>query len=100
MTRTVRLAYYGLPMLFCLAMHWVALRTWFFLDDFAWLGLPLQVHSFRDLLHTLFDVQAQGTVRVFSERLFFLIFSWLFGLGSGAVSHLGFSDGALPTLFF
>lgn len=74
--------YYGLPMVFCLAVHFLALKMWFFSDDFAWLGLRLEVHEPRDLLHVLFAPEAQGTVRTLSERLFFLVFSTVFGLES------------------
>lgn len=72
--------YYGLPMLFCLAVHWLALRTWFYLDDFAWLGLRAELHTPHDLIRILFRPEAQGTVRTLSERLFFLVFSSLFGM--------------------
>jgi hypothetical protein len=80
--RSRRWAYYGIPMLFCLIVHWLALKMWFFTDDFAWLGLKLEVQSPFDLGHALFSPQAQGTVRTLSERLFFLVFSWIFGLDS------------------
>ena len=74
------LAYYGAPMLFSLGVHWLALRTWFSTDDFAWLALRMDVHSTRDLLHALFSPQAQGTVRTLSERLYFLVLSSIFGV--------------------
>lgn len=67
-------------MVFCLVVHWLGLKTWFYLDDFAWLGLPLHIHSFRDLFPVLFGPQAQGTVRTLSERLFFLTLTSLFGI--------------------
>ncbi len=51
-------------------------------DDFAWLGLLRDVHSFHDVLHALFDPAAQGTIRPWSERGFFLLFETLFGLDS------------------
>lgn len=69
-------------MLFCVVVHWLALKIWFFGDDFAWLGLRLELHSPRDLIHILFSPQAEGTVRTLSERLFFLVFSSVFGLES------------------
>jgi len=75
-----QIAYYGLPMLFCLAVHQIALRTWFFQDDFAWLALRLDISSPADLLPALFSPKAQGTIRTLSERLYFLVFSSLFGL--------------------
>jgi hypothetical protein len=67
-------------MLFCLALHQLALKTWFFQDDFAWLALRLDISSPSDLLEALFSPKAQGTIRTLSERLYFLVFSSLFGL--------------------
>jgi len=67
-------------MLFCVAVHWMALKTWFYADDFAWLGLPLELHTPGDLVHIFFRPEAQGTVRTLSERMFFLVFSSIFGL--------------------
>jgi hypothetical protein len=69
-------------MLVCLAVHWIALKTWFSADDFAWLGLRLQVYSLGSLFDVLFTPMAQGTVRTLSERLYFLVFSSLFGLNA------------------
>ncbi len=80
--RATRLAYYGVPMLFCVAVHWIALKTWFYGDDFAWLGLRFMIHSPQDLWDVLFGVQAQGTIRTISERLYFLSFSSLFGMNA------------------
>ena len=59
----------------CLILFWRVPLTWFPNDDFAWLGLPLEVHSARNLFTVLFTPKAQGTIRVLSERLFFLTFS-------------------------
>ena len=70
------------PMLFCLAVHSMALKTWFSGDDFAWLGLPALLRETHDWRDVLFGPRAQGTVRVLSERAYFLIFSWLFGLNA------------------
>ena len=71
---------FGLPMLACLAVHYRAFKMWFGNDDFAWLGLRLMVNTPRDFLTVLFTPMAQGTVRVLSERLYFLSFSSIFGL--------------------
>lgn len=79
MSRGRRIAYYGTPMLFALAVHWLALRTWFRGDDFAWLALPLDLKD-SNLFHVLFFPEAQGTVRTLSERLYFLVFTSIFGL--------------------
>ena len=78
--RIRQIAYYGIPMLFCVAVHWLALHTWFYNDDFAWLGLKLKADSLHGLLQMLFRPAAGGTVRVLSERLYFLVFSSMFGL--------------------
>ena len=64
----------------CLAVFWRVPFVWFRMDDFAWLSLPSQVHSLGDLGQALFHPRAQGTVRVLSERAFFLVFSSIFGL--------------------
>ena len=79
-SRLRRAAYYAIPILFCLLIHRVAMKVWFFADDFAWLGLPLHLESPRDIWGILFMPQAQGTIRTISERLYFLTFASLFGL--------------------
>jgi hypothetical protein len=75
-------AWWILPSLLCLALHWLAFRAWFRADDFAWLGLTPQVHSFHDLLVALFEPRAQGTIRPWSERAFFMAGYALFGLNA------------------
>ena len=71
---------FALPCAVLFAVHYNALRTWFFMDDFAWLGLKLELHQPSDLWSILFEPRAQGTVRTLSERLFFLVFSSVFGM--------------------
>jgi hypothetical protein len=73
-------AYWTAPLLACLLLHWLGFTAWFRADDFAWLGLADGVHNFRDLLITLFQPRAQGTIRPWSERAFFMAGSSLFGL--------------------
>src|SRR5580704_1779072 len=60
-------------------LYWRTPTLWFVNDDFAWLGLPAEARA-HGLLYALFTPFAQGTVRVLSERVFFLVFSGLFGL--------------------
>jgi hypothetical protein len=69
-----------LPLAFCYWLHEYALRSWFWSDDFAWLSLHLQLFDFHWLLKTMFEPLAQGTIRPWSERGFFLLFFRLFGL--------------------
>ncbi|HLH38855.1 MAG TPA: hypothetical protein VKX39_06880 [Bryobacteraceae bacterium] len=66
----------------CLLLFRRLLFSWFLGDDFAWLGKPLEIEGWRDLPRAIFAPEAQGTVRVLSERLFFLIFTPLFGLNA------------------
>ena len=80
MKRALRVAYWLAPIVFCLALYWRGLRIWFAEDDFAWLGLRNHVHDFRTFLWAMFAPLAQGTVRPFSERGFFTLFSYFFGL--------------------
>lgn len=79
MKRWERAAYLLTPVLVCLVVFWRVPITWFLNDDFAWLGLRLEINQPADLWHVLFGPKAQGTVRFLSERLFFLSFSSLFG---------------------
>ena len=64
----------------CLWVHWLGFRAWFRADDFAWLGLANTVHSFHDLLGALFRPEAQGTIRPWSDRAFFMVGYTVFGL--------------------
>lgn len=61
-------------------LDWNGLRAWFHQDDFAWLKLAQSVDSPAALWRALLEPAAQGTVRVWSERLFFLLGWQLFGL--------------------
>jgi hypothetical protein len=74
-----RYAWLAIAPAFALLIYWRVPFTWFANDDFAWLGLPLEVHRARDLVEVLFAPRAQGTVRFLGERLFFLVFSVVFG---------------------
>ena len=82
MTRVRTLAYWTIPALVCLIVHWAGFRAWFRADDFAWLGLYNRIHGFHDLLMLLFQPQAQGTIRPWSERAFFILGYGLFGLNA------------------
>ncbi len=77
-----RAAYWSVPSLLCLLLYWKGLNAWFQQDDFAWLGLQLQVHDWPAFLHATFAPMAQGTIRPLSERLFYIGFYKLFGLNA------------------
>ncbi|MBK7927015.1 MAG: hypothetical protein IPJ98_05790 [Bryobacterales bacterium] len=67
------------------------MKAWFQQDDFAWLGLGMHVQSGGDLLDALFAPKAQGTIRPWSERAFFMGFFALFGLDALPYRILVFS---------
>src|SRR5580658_10318321 len=81
-TRTIHLLWWLVPVVFLFWLYFDGLKTWFVADDFAWLGLIRDVHNRRDLFNVLFSPAAQGTIRPWSERGFFLLFESLFGLDS------------------
>jgi len=75
-----RLLYWSGPMLACLWVYWPGLLAWFQQDDFAWLGLGLSIYDAKSFLRALFAPMAQGTIRPWSERVFFLVFRALFDM--------------------
>ena len=50
-----------LPVASCLAIYHSALRTWFFMDDYAWLGMWDEIHDLPSFFQVLFRPQAQGS---------------------------------------
>jgi len=80
MNRVHRAVWWTLPSLLCLALYWYGLKCWFAQDDFAWLSLHFDVQDLKGLWRNLFTPMAQGTIRFLSERGFFLLFYWLFGM--------------------
>lgn len=80
MTRTKQALYWAGPSLLCVALYWYGLRAWFQMDDFAWLALHMRMHDWRSFLEETFRPYAQGTIRPWSERLFFTFGYWIFGM--------------------
>ena len=80
MNRSLRVLYWLAPIAFCIAIYWLGMRIWFAQDDFAWLGLRNHVVDFRSFLWAMFAPLAQGSIRPWSERAFFMTFSYFFGL--------------------
>ena len=89
--RAVRAGYWLLPSLLCLTIYWLGLRTWFWQDDFAWLGLSVGPKETGKLWTILFAPMAQGTIRPLSERAFFLVFYSLFGLNGVPYRMMAFA---------
>jgi len=75
-----RYAWRVLPLLLLLALYWPGLTNWFYQDDFGWLNLRHDVHSFRDLGPALFAPKAHGNIRPLGENAYFLVLSSLFGV--------------------
>ncbi len=69
-----------IPAIVCAIVFWPGVLAWFQRDDFAWLGLRLEVWNAHDLWRAMFEPKAQGTIRPWSERGFFMLYSKLFGL--------------------
>ena len=61
----------------------MALRAWFQADDFVWLNLLPEVHSWSDLSYALFHPTVHGTWRPLGERIYFLSLESVFGYSSG-----------------
>ena len=80
MKRAAGAAVWILPPLLCLAVYRYGFLAWFRADDFAWLGVGLDLHGWRDFLLALFEPRSQGTIRPWSERLFFMALYGAFGL--------------------
>src|SRR6266699_3594391 len=80
MKQAWRRASWAVPPLFLLAFYWYGLKCWFRQDDFAWLWLTTQVHSWSDFWRAMLTPLAQGTIRPWSERAFFMGLYTLFGL--------------------
>ena len=78
MNRAARAAFWTLPTLFFLWLWWGGIKCWFWQDDFAWLHLHIEAYNWRTFLKTMFEPMAQGTIRPWSERGFFLLFWRLF----------------------
>jgi hypothetical protein len=77
-----RVLYYAAAPAVCLALFWRVLFTWFNTDDFSLLWLASTVHDPSSLGYALFHPIAQGTVRVLSDRLFYLTLYSLFGVAA------------------
>jgi hypothetical protein len=82
MTPAWRRASWAIPPLFCVIFYWYGLKCWFRQDDFAWLQLSGKVHGWGGLWRAMFAPLAQGTIRPWSERAFFMGFYSLFGLNA------------------
>ena len=61
------------------------------MDDFAWLSLHLEVVDFKSFLSALFRPLAQGTIRPWSERLFFFAGWRLFGMEAAPYRAIAFA---------
>ncbi|HLH43366.1 MAG TPA: hypothetical protein VKV74_10295 [Bryobacteraceae bacterium] len=77
-----RVLYFAAAPAVCLALFWRVLFTWFHTDDFDLLWLASTVHDIPTLGYAMFHPIAQGTVRVLSDRLFYLGLYSLFGVAA------------------
>jgi hypothetical protein len=61
------------------------------MDDFAWLSLHLEVRDVQSFFSALFRPLAQGTIRPWSERLFFIAGWHLFGMEAAPYRAVAFA---------
>jgi hypothetical protein len=78
--RLLRAGFWTVPPLAAVWFHWLALKTWFLGDDFAWLIHSTEFYNFHEFLVAVFKPMAQGTIRPWSDRIFFIVFYRIFGL--------------------
>src|SRR5262245_6979943 len=78
--RLLRPAFWIAPLLAAIWFHWLAIKTWFLGDDFAWLIHSTEFYDLRGLIEAIFTPMAQGTIRPWSDRIFFIVFYHVFGL--------------------
>ena len=76
---------YLLPGAACLllfAFYWRGLNCWFLTDDLGWLHIGIEAHDggLPGLLKMLFKPRAQGTLRPWSESVYFWSLYRLFGM--------------------
>jgi hypothetical protein len=78
--RAATVAFWTGPSVLALVVYFAGLQAWFFQDDFVWLGLRDRIYDFNSFWVEVFRPTDHGTFRPLSERLFFVVFSSLFGL--------------------
>lgn len=86
------------PVVFLLWLYREGLDIWFMQDDFAWLSLLRQANSPADVIRILFGPAAQGTIRPWSERGFFLLLQYLFGVDNFPFRIVAFSTAVADVL--
>jgi hypothetical protein len=80
MSRLRRAAYWCVPALICLLVHWRGMASWFQSDDFVWLGVGMNRHGLHEYLLALFAPGSAAHLRPWSERLIFMVNYGLFGV--------------------
>src|SRR5438552_2329573 len=78
--RLLSAGFWLVPLAVAIRFHWLGLKTWFFADDFAWLLHAAGLSSVHDLIPAIFAPMAQGTIRPWSDRIYFIVFYRIFGL--------------------
>jgi hypothetical protein len=71
-----------IPAAVTFAIYWRALTAWFQQDDFAWMSLIGSVRDGESVWAAVFRPSQHGTWRPLGERVYFLLFPWIFGYES------------------
>ena len=82
MTRARTVAYWAVPSLICLAVHWRGSKPGSAPTTSHGSASIATFNRFHDLVGALFHPEAQGTIRPWSERAFFIVGYALFGLNA------------------
>ena len=96
--RPLSILTFAIPPLLLLLLYHDSFEIWFRSDDFSLLTFVRRAHSFNTFLVAVFSTYAQGTIRPLSERLPFLISSWLFGDDCLALRILVFLTAVADTI--
>ncbi len=78
LARMRRAAWWLVPSLICLIIHYRGLLAWFQADDFVWLGQWQRIKDGSSIWEELFNPTIHGTLRPLSERAYFLVLSYWF----------------------
>ena len=74
----LRIAFWSVPALFCVLVHWYGLFAYFRADDFVWLQQHIRMDAGESVWSIIFTPAAHGTMRPFSERGVFLLLGMFF----------------------
>lgn len=67
------------PLAVCCAIHWAGFQSYFWADDFAWLSQKQLLTEGHTLWELLFTPTPHGTWRPWTDHLFFIVLTKIYG---------------------